>query len=629
MANKYQKKGYRDNDREGYKASFIRMLPVLLMVGIVPLIVRVMSHETELTDKAWFGIEEVAYEFFLAPKSLVLMLLVFAMAIIVGMRIWKEKKKLAFAKILIPLLVYGGFVILSTCFSVRHSFSFSGGYEQFETVWALLSYVIVVYYVFLFAQTETELQVVADAICFCATVVGLLGMLQGLGFDFMATKFVQKLVTTESFLQQVGGELSLNFGDKQAYATLYNPNYLGVFGSFVLPFLTMLVLFEKNKWRRIWHGADFILLAIALLSSRSRAGLIAVIAALCVALVICARKILKWWYLAIPAVNFAVALVLLVNAYNDNLLFDRLQNIFKKDDVTVEETTAEDGTIVRHTGLTQLFTTEDGVAIEYNDQLLMITLYVEGNSYGIYAVDVNGDQVALNADENGSVFLFEHPALEGVQVRPVNIEDTLGIGITVGGKEWYFSYDDAKGRYQYYTDFGKPSDMIMAESFGFKEYQHFFSGRGYIWSRTLPLLKDHIFLGSGPDTFLLEFPQEDYLMMYKNGFANQVMTKPHSWYLQVGVQTGVLSLLCLLAFYGWYAVWSLRLYAFRKLGTQLEAFGIAAFIGSIGYMISGISNDSMVVTAPVFWGMIALGLTANVLVAKHRKQEIPVTEQKK
>ena len=105
------------------------------------------------------------------------------------------------------------------------------------------------------------------------------------------------------------------------------------------------------------------------------------------------------------------------------------------------------------------------------------------------------------------------------------------------------------------------------------------------------------------------------------------MTKPHSWYLQVGVQTGVLSLLCLLVFYGWYAVWSVRLYAFRKLKTQKEAFGMAAFIASIGYMISGISNDSMVVTAPVFWCIIGLGVTANVLVNKIRKTEQEEAEQ--
>jgi hypothetical protein len=161
----------------------------------------------------------------------------------------------------------------------------------------------------------------------------------------------------------------------------------------------------------------------------------------------------------------------------------------------------------------------------------------------------------------------------------------------------------------------------MAETYGLEDRQKIFSGRGYIWSRTIPLLKDHIFLGSGPDTFLLEFPQEDYVMMRKNGYENAVMTKPHSMYLQIGVQTGVLSLVCILVFYIWYAVQSIKLYAFRKLGTQVEAFGMAAFIGSIGYMISGISNDSMVVTAPVFWGMIGLGVAANVMVQKARKEE--------
>ena len=77
----------------------------------------------------------------------------------------------------------------------------------------------------------------------------------------------------------------------------------------------------------------------------------------------------------------------------------------------------------------------------------------------------------------------------------------------------------------------------------------------------------------------------------------------------------------MLVFFGWYVVWGLKLYAFRKLSTQTEAFGIAAFIGSLGYMITGISNDSMVATAPVFWGMVAIGLAANAMVTKQRKQE--------
>ena len=126
--------------------------------------------------------------------------------------------------------------------------------------------------------------------------------------------------------------------------------------------------------------------------------------------------------------------------------------------------------------------------------------------------------------------------------------------------------------------------------------------------------------------FVLAYPQNDYLHMKENGFDGMVLTKPHSLYLQVGVQTGVLSLLCLLVFYGWYAIWCLRLYWFRNMNTFTEGLGVAVFIASIGYMISGISNDSMVVTAPVFWTLIGLGIAANTMVVKKRKEEPAVSE---
>lgn len=619
MGKKNYYKKRRNTVREGYQGAFLRMLPVLFMVGIVPLIVRQYAYRTGLEGYPWFANVAEMYEFFLAPKAAALTVLMFVLAGGVLLRVWKDKKKTAFTKVLLPLFAYGVLALLSACVSVNRTFSFNGSYEQFESVWVLLSYVLVVYYVFLYAQSEMELQVVADAICFSATVVGLLGTLQGLGFDFMATKFVQKLVTTDGFLRAVGGKLSISFGNGQAYATMYNPNYLGVFGAFVLPFLAMLVLFEKNKWRRIWHLADVVLVAVALLSSRSRAGLIAAAAALCVAMAVCIRSLLKRWYLVIPAVNFAVALVLLVNAYNDNVIFDRLKNIFAADNVKVAEYTAADGTVVKKTGLTEMYTAAEGVVFSYNEIHAQVSLYVDGETYGFYALEDTGEQLSLTKSGTEELFVFEHPALQGIKVAPVFIGERLGLSITAG-REWNFVYSESKGRYQYVTDYGKESDMIMAESFLFENRQGFFSHRGYIWSRTLPLLKKHIVLGSGPDTFLLVYPQEDYLQMRTNGFEHQVMTRPHSMYLQTGVQTGVLSLLCLLAFFGWYALWSLRLYCFRRLDTKEEGFGTAAFIGSVGYMVSGISNDSMVVTAPVFWGMIGLGIAANALVVRKRKQ---------
>ena len=626
MGKRYYK-SRRGLPKEGYWGAVCRMFPVLLMVGVVPLIMRQYYYETALSGYAWFGTKETSYDVFLGAKSTVLMVLMFVMTGCIMVRFWKEKRRIPFAKILIPLFVYGGLAFLSACCSVNRSFSFSGSYEQFETIWVLLGYVLAVYYVFLYAHEELELQVVADAICFGATVIGILGTLQGLGIDFLASEFVQKLITEEWLLEAVGGKLQLNFPDNHAVATLYNPNYLGVYGSFVLPFITMLLLFEKNKWRRVWHLADFVLLAVALLSSRSRAGLIAAILALCVAVVVCAKKMVKLWYLTIPAINFGVVLLLLVNAYNDNLIFDRLQGIFKQDKkAEVTEFTAEDGTVVRETGLTELYTEKNGVVLCYNEVKVMVSLYVDGEIYGFYAVDEFENQIEMVRDEAG-VFSLQHPALSKVKVEPHYVDDRLGFTLEADGS-WLFVNNPEKESYQYVLKYEKnkklvlmESDMVMAEQIGFRNRQKMFSARGYIWSRTIPLLLDHVFIGSGPDTFVLEFPQNDYLAKKQNGFERQFMTKPHSMYLQVGVQTGAVSLLCILVFYVWYAVWSLRLYAFRKLENVTEGFGIAAFIGSIGYMISGISNDSMVVTAPVFWGMIGLGIAANAAVEKLRQKK--------
>lgn len=606
--------------KDGYLGALLRMLPAMLMAGLVPLVVYQYEYDPGLIQYPWFNILDFSVEFFLASKAVVLTVLMFVMTLLIVARIIIKKGKVPFVPLYMPLLVYGFLAFLSACFSINRKFSFWGSYEQFESIWVLLGYVLVVYYVVLFAQGQKELQVVVDAVCFVTTAVGTIGMFQGIGIDPFKTKFVQKLMTTDEFLEMVGGELIIQSGENQAFATLYNSNYLGVFGSLVLPFLVLLILFDKSVWRRIWHCANVIIVMVALISSRSRAGLIAAGIALLVVLLFSIRKVMKWWFIAIPAINLAVVILLLVNAYNDNVIFERLENIFPKDNTEYEEIMTEEGQVVRKTGLTEMQTAPGGVILTYNEARVQISLFSDGYSYGVYALNEQSEQVGMVSDETGSVFTFENPALADVKVEPAFIGDNLGLCITAE-KEWYFFYDAEKQKYQYITDFGKASDMIMAESYGLENRQKIFSGRGYIWSRTIPLLKDHIFLGSGPDTFLLEFPQEDYVMMRKNGYENAVMTKPHSMYLQIGVQTGVLSLVCILVFYIWYAVQSIKLYAFRKLGTQVEAFGMAAFIGSIGYMISGISNDSMVVTAPVFWGMIGLGVAANVMVQKARKEE--------
>ena len=100
--------------------------------------------------------------------------------------------------------------------------------------------------------------------------------------------------------------------------------------------------------------------------------------------------------------------------------------------------------------------------------------------------------------------------------------------------------------------------------------------------------------------------------MYNSGYTGQTITKPHNLYLQIGVQTGILSLIAFLAFYLIYFVSSFLLYTKCRLDSYSSKIGLGIFVGSFGYMISGIINDSMITVAPVFWALMGIGISINM-----------------
>ena len=166
----------------------------------------------------------------------------------------------------------------------------------------------------------------------------------------------------------------------------------------------------------------------------------------------------------------------------------------------------------------------------------------------------------------------------------------------------------------------------MAEQVLFNEYERILSGRGYIWSVSIPLLKKYFVLGSGADTFVIAFPQQDYLRLWRNGFSEQIMSKPHSLYLQVGVQDGVIALLGMVAFFVMYLAQSVWLYISSKFENFYEQAGVAVMLAVLGFAVMGISNDSSVTVSPIFWAIAGLGVYLNSQSAKLRKERKSATE---
>ena len=141
----------------------------------------------------------------------------------------------------------------------------------------------------------------------------------------------------------------------------------------------------------------------------------------------------------------------------------------------------------------------------------------------------------------------------------------------------------------------------------------FLNGRGYIWNRVLPLILKHPLLGSGPDTFMLTFPQNDYVAKAALGgnFFQSLITNAHSLYLQMAVQTGIPSVIFLLLFAGIYLWDSWKLFGGRKTYTWEEKMGKALFLGVCGYLICGLTWVSSVCTTPFFWLFVGLGIAVN------------------
>jgi len=170
---------------------------------------------------------------------------------------------------------------------------------------------------------------------------------------------------------------------------------------------------------------------------------------------------------------------------------------------------------------------------------------------------------------------------------------------------------------------GAAVELIEVPSWGFKGKEKMGSARGYIWSRSIPLLKDTLLLGRGPDTFAIYFPQNDYvgkLIAYNT--SGMIVDKAHNLYLQTALQTGVLSLVALLTVFVIYIANSLKIYSKSNFNSFYEKTGLGIFLGITGYLSAGFFNDSVVSVAPIFWILLGIGISINLKLKFKKKEEM-------
>ena len=80
----------------------------------------------------------------------------------------------------------------------------------------------------------------------------------------------------------------------------------------------------------------------------------------------------------------------------------------------------------------------------------------------------------------------------------------------------------------------------------------------------------------------------------------------------------MLSLIAFLAFFGWYILRSLKLYWNADYSGYLPKLGLGVLASVISYLILGITNDSCVAVAPIFFVLTGMGMGINYRLKKEQ-----------
>ena len=585
-------------------------LPVLLALAIIPLIVHlkiasVDSSEAVLIGAATYG------DFFSQAKASILLVIGISM-LILGILFHKksfDKNDRIFYTYLIAGGVFVLFTFLSAMFSEYSTIAFWGVHDRAEGAIAIFCYIILFLYTIYAYRTERDFKNILIALGIVVTLSAILGFFQYFGHDLLSTNF-GKALTISPWDQDKVGDLNFLSSSGRLYGTFYHWDYVGSFAAIVVPLFFVLALASRSLRARFALWGMTLLSLWLLIGSTSRAGIVGVFIAFIFGIIFFAKIIARHWKVSLSC--FAILLVASIGAVSVSKgtvlsripsLFEDIGSAFQKNDNTdylsklpVKDIDAKNNEI---TIVTQQ---NDVLKATLNDNTLELK---DGNGQSVSIESKNGKGAI--ADQRFQKFAF------GLVKMGLD-QESRGISVSIDGRPQFYFRIESNGNLQFTNASGTADiDSLKAPpSFGFKGKEQLGSARGYIWSRAIPMIPGNLLLGSGPDTFVLNFPQNDLLGKYwAYGTANMLIDKPHNLYLQTILGEGGIALLAFLLIVFLYVIDSIRLYALKKEYRTNQIFGAAVCLGVVGYLFAGFFNDSVVSVAPVFWILLGVGVAVN------------------
>lgn len=598
------------------------LIPLILMLAVVPLIVRLYSFHSGLAQFDWYPANDEAKDFFLYYKSLAIILIAVVMCIVLAYRYKTKKKDFKLCYELIPVAVYAVFTLLSSVFSQYKEFCFQGTSEMFESVWVLLGYCVIVFYAYQFINTIEDVDCVMFWLTVGLGIMLVIGILQAVGHDLFSTNFGKMLITgwtNKEDLKRIG----LVFEKGRVFLTLYNPNFVASYFALMIPVEIALLVKNKNWIYRIIYLVMLAASLICLLASGNRSGIVAFAVTIVSAIVLLYKYILKAWKIVVPVVVAAAAIVAVYVSQN-NLILEKFIRLFSAPDA-VED------------AISQIVTGDEDVALTYQGEEFHVAYDVNEEGYvTVYMYDKDQQNVNYVLDDQTYIYNIDDPRFPGFTVQAVRLqgdndaqdEGQIALDVKADNFDWYFVKGE-DGTYYFYNAYGRLDKINNAPRVAVNFLEKKFEERGTIWSKTIPMLKSCILFGTGADTYTVTYPQDDYVDKTYDGSTTAVDVKPHCFYLQVAAQSGIPAIIAIVVFYIWYFISGFKLYRKASYQNGLEIIGVGLLFATFTYMVISFLNDSTVAVAPIFWGMMGMGLAVNEILKKQNEPKPVETKKKK
>lgn len=564
----------------------IRLLPVIAFTAIVLLLLKAYGYTLDIghMDNVPISGDTKLWDIFCHVKASAILIITICAALIMGYLLITGQMKLKKNIIYIPMAIYIVFVLISYLLSDYRQVAWMGGIGRFEGTRVIVCYIFMLFYTINVVDDIMDVIIIVASM-FCGIFVAcVIGLTQFWGHDILGTEVSRMLIAGEEMIET-------NFMPGQVYQTVYNMNYVGMYLALIIPILLLAIymsykIYKDHKFAQYHISGNqltaiiiisftlLIVIALNVYGANSLGGVLGIGASLMMLIILNLKT--KWKSVMLFQISVIGFLGILAIVY------------FKGTD----ERKCIDYFI---TGMDYITTSVDGKEI---------TAYFIRNDNSYEIRDCDGNLLSLSESKRRKKFYQPNDRRYGEKLA-FGFRNEAGehvIEIDADEEEFVFRLDEEKGAL-YRNPFGNEVSLRKVPAIGFKGHLSAGSGRAYIWSRTLPLLKNYLLIGSGADTFFMIFPHDDYAGKYSSTtLLNIIFDKPHSMYFQMIQGTGGVSLI---AFLGIIGIYIGQVINSNKKEKQLISNAIAA--GVIGFLIAGIFNDSSVCTMPMFYGMLGMG----------------------